>query len=118
MQSNSVLVDYMTIKYLVNKAKLSGRLARWVLLLEEFDYTMEYKPGKMHLQADHLSRLSEEVGTSPIDDRFIDDNLFVITASLDWYACIVEFFTTQQLLEEWTKEARKKLELIVGILLW
>ena len=42
-------VDHMTIKYLVNKAELSGRLARWVLLLEEFDYAVEYKPDRMHL---------------------------------------------------------------------
>ena len=33
-------VDHMAIKYLVNKAELSGRLARWVILLEEFDYTV------------------------------------------------------------------------------
>ncbi len=37
-------VDHMAIKYLVNKAELSGRLTRWMLLLEEFDYTVEYKP--------------------------------------------------------------------------
>ena len=54
-------VDHMAIKYLVNKANLSGRLARWILLLEEFDYTVEYKPDRMHLQADHLFRLSEEI---------------------------------------------------------
>jgi hypothetical protein len=43
---NSVVffVDHMAIKYLVNKAKLNGRLAKLVLLLEEFDYTVEYKP--------------------------------------------------------------------------
>ena len=46
-------VDHITIKYLVNKAELSGRLARWVLLLEDFDYIVEYKPGRMHLHADH-----------------------------------------------------------------
>ena len=34
-------VNHMAIKYLVNKAELSGKLARWILLLEEFDYTME-----------------------------------------------------------------------------
>lgn len=36
-------VNHMAIKYLVNKAELCGRLARWVLLLEEFDYIVEYK---------------------------------------------------------------------------
>ena len=101
-------VDHMAIKYLVNKAELSGRLARWVLLLEEFDYTVEYKPGRLHLQADHLSRLSDEVGTSPIDDRFIEDNLFLVTSTLDWYAGIVEFLTTQRLPAEWTKEDMRK----------
>ena len=98
----------MAIKYFVNKAELSARLGRWVLLLEEFDYTVEYKPGRMHLQADHLSRLSEEVGKSPVDDRLVDDNLFVITAKPDWYAGIVEFITTQKLLQNWTKEKRRK----------
>ena len=62
----------------------------------------------MHLQADHLSKLSEEMGTSPIDDGFIDDNLFLVTSSLDWYAGIVEFLTTQRLPAEWTKEKKRK----------
>ena len=66
-------VDHMAIKYLVNKAELSGRLARWILLLKKFDYTIKYKVGRMHLQADHLSRLSEKVGENPVDDRLMDD---------------------------------------------
>lgn len=80
-----LFVDHMAIKYLVNKTYLSGMLARWVLLLEEFDYTVEYKPGWMHLQADHLSRLSEEVGSSLIDDGLVDDNIFVVIAQLEWH---------------------------------
>ena len=117
-------VDHMTIKYLVNKAELSGRLARWVLLLEDFDYTVEYKPRRLHLQADHLSMLSEEIGTSPIDDRFIVHNLFLVTSSPDWYAGIVEFLTTQRLPTEWTKEERRKVRVnnrhfaVIGIRLF
>ena len=110
MQPSRVFVDHMAIKYLVNKAKLSGRLARWMLVLGELDYIVEYKPGRMYLQADHLSRLSEDMGTSPIDDRFIDDNLFLVMPTPDWYACIVEFLTTQRLPVDWTKEARRKVK--------
>jgi uncharacterized membrane protein (GlpM family) len=33
-------VDHMALCYLVNKPELSSRLARWVLLLSEFDYTV------------------------------------------------------------------------------
>ena len=101
-------VDQMAIKFLVNKTELSSRLGRWVLLLEEFDYTIEYKPGRMHLQADHLSRLSDEVGSSPVDDSLKDDNLFLVTAKADWYSCIVEFLTTQQLIGDKTKKERKR----------
>ena len=95
-------LDHMAIKYLVNKAELSGRLPRWVLLLEEFDYTVEYKPGRMHLQTDHLSRLSETMGESPIYDRLVDDNIFMVTGKPKWYAGIVEFLITQKLPENWT----------------
>ena len=82
-------VDHMAIKYLVNKAELSGRLARWILLLDEFNYTIKYKSGRMHFKS-----------ISPVDDRLINDNLFVVTAQLEWYADIVEFLTTLQLLGE------------------
>ena len=97
----------MAIKYLINKVELSGMLARWVLLLEEFDYTVEYKPGRMHLQADHLSRLSERMGESPINDRLVDEIFFMITVKPECYAGIVEFLATQKLSVHWTKEERK-----------
>ena len=55
-----------------------------------------------------MSRLSEEVGTNPIDDKFMYDNLFLVTSSPDWYAGIVDFLITQRLLVEWTKEELRK----------
>lgn len=102
-------VDHMTIKFLVNKPELSGRLARWVLLLEEFDYTIEYKPDRIHLQADHLSRLSEGLGVTLIDDMLMDENIFVVTVQPEWYSRIIKFFTTQQLLASLTKVERRKI---------
>ena len=71
-------VDHMALRYLVNKPNLSGRLARWILLLTKFDYIVQYKSRKMHLQVDHLSRLSTEVGTEDIDDEFLDGWLFAL----------------------------------------
>lgn len=46
---------------------------------------------------------------SPIDDKFIDESLFLVTSQPTWYAHIIEFFTTQQLPLEWSKEARRKI---------
>ena len=34
-------VNHMTVRYLVNKLDLSDKLASWILLLIEFDYTIQ-----------------------------------------------------------------------------
>ena len=33
-------VDHDALKYMINKPQLSGRIARWVLLLQEFNFTI------------------------------------------------------------------------------
>ena len=45
-----------------------------------------------------------------MDDKSVDDNLFVVTTQSDWYANVVEYLTTQQLLRKWPKEERRKVE--------
>lgn len=102
-------VDHMAIKFFVNKLELSGRPTRWILLLEEFDYMVEWKPRKIHLDADYLSRLSERLGVEPIDDKLVDEGFFVVTSQFKWYSGIVEFLTTQQLSFELTKDDRRKI---------
>ena len=57
----------------------------------------------MQLQTDHLSRLSERMEESPIDDKLVDDNIFVVTAKPEWYAGIIEFLTTQKLPKDWPR---------------
>ena len=48
--------DHDSLKYLVNKPDLSGRIARWILLLQGFNYEVVVKPGKANANADYLSR--------------------------------------------------------------
>ena len=33
-------VDHDALKYMINKSQLSGQIARWVLLLQEFTFTI------------------------------------------------------------------------------
>ena len=35
-------VDHMTLLYLVEKQALTGKLARWMLLLQEFEFTIQH----------------------------------------------------------------------------
>jgi hypothetical protein len=102
-------VDHLALRYMVNKPDLSGRVARWVLLLEELDYVVEYKPGRLHKQADHLSRLSETIGKDEIDDELPDANLFSITVIPTWDTYIAEFLSTQKLPEHLDANERRKI---------
>lgn len=56
-------VDHQALLYMVSKPELAGRLARWVILLQEFDYSVVHTPGRSHMVADYLSRL--ENGEEP-----------------------------------------------------
>jgi transposase InsO family protein len=58
-QKFTVLTDHIAIKVLKTTKELDGKLARWALKLQPYDFTIEYKPGKNHTNVDTLSRLYE-----------------------------------------------------------
>ena len=71
-------VDHSTLLYLVSKQELTGKLARWTLLLQEFEFDILHRLGVQHAIADYLSRLdSGEEGTGVKDD-FPDAQLFQV----------------------------------------
>jgi hypothetical protein len=43
-----MFTDHSTLKYLVNKPVLGGRIYRWLLLFQEFDFEVIVKPGKLN----------------------------------------------------------------------
>ena len=51
-----LLTDHDSIKYHRTMPNLTGRLARWVEKLAEFNYTIEHIPGVKNVVADALSR--------------------------------------------------------------
>ena len=51
-----VKTDNVATTYFQTQKKLSAKQARWQDYLAEFDFTLEYKPGKANVVADALSR--------------------------------------------------------------
>ena len=86
-------IDHDALKYMINKPQLSGRIVRWVLLLQEFNFTIEVRPGKSYTNANHLSQLNEESGSEPIDDSFPDAQLFYINVIPREYVVIIEYLS-------------------------
>ena len=42
-------VDHFTLLYIVSKASLTSKLARWTLLLQAFDLDIYHRPGVQHV---------------------------------------------------------------------
>ena len=51
-----VQTDNVSSTYILKDAKLTGKLARWAILLAEYDFTVTHTPGRHNHVADALSR--------------------------------------------------------------
>ena len=68
----AILSDHKPLQHLFSPSRpvpplASARIQRWALTLGAYDYTIEYKPGPEHANADSLSRLPlpESTSTTP-----------------------------------------------------
>jgi hypothetical protein len=75
----TILTDHKPLIYLLSEKKnvplmASSRRLRWITELGAYDYTIEYKSGKLHQNADSLSRLP--VGDAIPEKR--EENVFLM----------------------------------------
>lgn len=59
------VVDHAALQWLLNLEKPSGRLMRWRIELQFLSYTIQYRPGRVHSDADGLSRRRYTTDTDP-----------------------------------------------------
>ena len=65
--------DHDSLKHLMNKPDLSVRIAKWILLLQEFNYEVVVKPTKAKSNADFMSRQRGPEAISDIVSPFSDE---------------------------------------------
>jgi len=88
-----IVTDHKALTYLVNKPNPSGRLVRWLLLMEEFDIDIVHRSGRRHGNVDGLIRAYEGVGDVSKDDNFPDAAIMAINAeeALEEYQEIIQY---------------------------
>lgn len=72
----TIITDHSSLKWLMTLKDLSGRLARWSLRLQAFDFTIEHRKGSENIVADTLSRMVEELELTGKELIGIDTNDF------------------------------------------
>jgi hypothetical protein len=97
------------LKYLVNKPVLGGRICRWLLLFQEYDFEIVVKPRRMNKGPDHLSRLEHGKEPTSLEDTLPDAQLSAIRKVDDHFTEIVQFLSTGMAPCEYTIIQKKQL---------
>ena len=72
--------DHQALKYLVNKPLHHGRICRWLLLFQEFEFEVVIRPRRANVRPNHLSKIESGEDPIGINDDLPDANLFRVEA--------------------------------------
>lgn len=82
----TVVTDHYSLLWLQNLKDLTGRLARWAVRLQQYDFKLVHRKGKEHIVPDTLSR-----SVPVVDLALVENSLATGTPVRDkWYSSMME----------------------------
>ncbi|KAL5516223.1 hypothetical protein EMCRGX_G001504 [Ephydatia muelleri] len=73
-----LITDHNPLTSLKGIKDVGGRLTRWLLFLQQFKLDFQYKPGRLHTNADTLSRIPSRDNTvAAIEELISEDTLHI-----------------------------------------
>src|SRR3954469_4192835 len=112
-----IVGDHTAVKWILNKVDAMGRHARWRVLMSEYDYEVQSRPGPQNGNADALSRLrmdeanAEEVDNEPKHLAFRTVALKSKWVDEAWYKDIYLWLETMTIQKESAVD-RKRIRLM------
>ena len=65
----TIVTDHKNLRYFRKAQHLNERQMRWAGLLSEFDFDLQYRPGKLAVRPDALSRRGQDIPQNITDER-------------------------------------------------
>jgi hypothetical protein len=89
----TIIGDHTAVKWILNKIDVLGRHARWQVILSEFDYDMQTRPGKSNGNADALSRMAGKEKNTEVEEGLLLRTLVLQRkwAENSWYKDVYLF---------------------------
>ena len=109
-----MFTNHYSLKYLVNKPVLGGRICRWLLLIQEFYFEVIVKEGKMNVGPDNLWRVTNGEEPTNLEDNLPDAQLFSVQVVDEYFVDIIEYLSTRVEPQEFSTMKKKNLEVIVA----
>uniref|UniRef100_A0A5S6QV55 RNA-directed DNA polymerase n=1 Tax=Trichuris muris TaxID=70415 RepID=A0A5S6QV55_TRIMR len=70
----TIFTDHAPLQWLAAQ-KMEGRLARWALAIQEYDYVIKYRPGHINANADALSRIEDTCAATSVTSEISMETL-------------------------------------------
>ncbi|GJS19380.1 reverse transcriptase domain-containing protein [Tanacetum coccineum] len=114
MNKSVVYTDHSALKYLFNKKYAKARLLRWILLFQEFNFSVIDTKGTKNYAVDHLSRLENPYENvfdpKEITKTFPLETLNAVNSyqSTPWFADFTNYHAGNFLIKGMTSQQKKK----------
>lgn len=101
--------DHFTLKYLVNKPMLGGRICKWLILFQEYDFEVVVNSGRLNNGPNHLSRIESGEEPTSLEEGFPDAQLYAVSMVDDYFLDIDEFLSGGKAPDHYTVAQKKQL---------
>lgn len=96
-RKTTILSDCNPMTYILSRQLLGGKYSKWIAILQEFDLEfVKSKSKKALVFAELLCDLPSSSNDETSEESIVDESLFLISTSDEWYGDIIVYLQTQK----------------------
>ena len=109
-RKTTILSDCNPMTYILSRQLLGGKYSKWIAILQEFDLEfVKSKSKKALVFAELLCDLPSSSNDETSEESIVDESLFLISASDEWYGDIIVYLQTQKFRPNTSRSEQKRI---------